>query len=159
MTLVDNYVRHIKKLQEVVDAAAALFLRGWLLQMVAALPAMQMSYPDGMDCIFCKIIAGTIPSKKVYEDDRAYAFADIDPKAPVHLLIIPKKHIPSLADIDADDSPLLGHLHAIAKKLAAEQNLSNGFRTVINTGPDGGQTVSHLHMHLLGGRHMHWPPG
>jgi histidine triad (HIT) family protein len=112
-----------------------------------------------MDCLFCKIIAGTIPSKKAYEDDQAYAFADIDPKAPVHLLIVPKKHIPSLAEADADDTALLGHLHAVAKQLAAEHNLSKGYRTVMNTGSDGGQTVFHLHVHLLGGRPMHWPPG
>jgi histidine triad (HIT) family protein len=114
---------------------------------------------NAMDCLFCKIIAGTIPSKKLYEDDQAYAFADIDPKSPVHLLIVPKKHIPSLAETDAADTALLGHLHAVAKRLAAEHNLSGGYRTVINTGPDGGQTVSHLHIHLLGGRQMHWPPG
>jgi histidine triad (HIT) family protein len=112
-----------------------------------------------MDCLFCKIIAGTIPSKKVYEDDLAYAFADIDPKAPVHLLIVPKKHIASLIDIDAADTALVGRLHAIASKLAAEHHLSNGYRTVINSGADGGQTVFHLHVHLLGGRQMHWPPG
>ncbi len=112
-----------------------------------------------MDCIFCKIIAGTIPSAKAYEDDQTYAFADIDPKAPVHLLIVPKKHIPSLAEADAGDTAVLGHLHAVARKLATEHNLSAGYRTVINTGPDGGQTVSHLHVHLLGGRQMHWPPG
>lgn len=112
-----------------------------------------------MDCIFCKIIAGTIPSKKLYEDDLAYAFSDIDPKAPVHVLVVPKKHIASLAEMDVADIALTGHLHAVAKKLAAEQNLSGGYRTVINTGPDGGQTVDHLHVHLLGGRAMHWPPG
>lgn len=112
-----------------------------------------------MDCLFCKIIAGTIPSKKIYEDDQAYAFADIDPKAPVHLLIVPKKHIPSLAETDAADTALLGHLHAVAKKLAAEHTLTGGYRTVINTGLEGGQTVFHLHVHLLGGRQMHWPPG
>ncbi|QNI31205.1 histidine triad nucleotide-binding protein [Alloacidobacterium dinghuense] len=112
-----------------------------------------------MDCIFCKIIAGQIPSKKIYEDDLTYAFMDIDPKAPVHLLIVPRKHIASLAEADASDTALLGHMHAVAKKIGAEHNLSAGYRTVINTGPDGGQTVSHLHMHLLGGRQMHWPPG
>ena len=112
-----------------------------------------------MDCIFCKIIAGTIPSKKAYEDDQTYAFFDIDPKAPVHLLLVPKKHIASLADTNADDTAVIGHLHAVAQKLATEHQLDRGFRTVINTGPDGGQTVSHLHLHLLGGRQMHWPPG
>ncbi len=112
-----------------------------------------------MDCIFCKIIAGTIPSKKVYEDDLAYAFADIDPKAPVHLLIVPRKHIASLAEAETADIPLVGQLHAVAKHLAVEHNLTSGYRTVINTGDQGGQTVSHLHVHLLGGRPMHWPPG
>ena len=112
-----------------------------------------------MDCLFCKIIAGTIPSKKLYEDDQTYAFADIDPKAPVHVLIVPKKHMPSLSDMDAEDAILLGHLHLVAKQLAAEHNLSGGYRTVMNTGADGGQTVFHLHLHLMGGRQMHWPPG
>lgn len=112
-----------------------------------------------MDCIFCKIVAGTIPSKKIYEDDRIYAFADIDPKAPVHVLLVPKKHIASLAEIEDADAPLLAHLHLTASKIAAEQKLSGGYRTVINTGGDGGQTVFHLHVHLLGGRQMHWPPG
>lgn len=112
-----------------------------------------------MDCIFCKIIAGTIPSKKVYEDDQACAIVDIDPKAPVHLLVLPKKHIPSLAETDTADISLLGHLHAVAKQLATEHNLNAGYRTVINTGSNGGQTVAHLHLHLLGGRPMHWPPG
>jgi histidine triad (HIT) family protein len=112
-----------------------------------------------MDCLFCKIIAGAIPSKKAYEDDLAYAFADIDPKAPVHLLIVPKKHIKSLTEADAEDTLLIGHLHAVANKLAVEHNLSEGYRTVVNTGANGGQTVFHLHVHLLGGRQMHWPPG
>ena|SRR5215471_2708445 len=112
-----------------------------------------------MDCLFCKIIAGTIPSKKLFEDDQVYAFSDIDPKAPVHLLVVPKKHIASLEETDTADSALLGHLYVVTKKLAAEHNLSGGYRTVINTGSDGGQTVSHLHLHLLGGRQMHWPPG
>jgi histidine triad (HIT) family protein len=112
-----------------------------------------------MDCIFCKIIAGTIPSRKVYEDDHIYAFADIDPKAPVHVLFVPKKHISSLAEADAENAALIGQLHLAASRVAAEQNLTHGYRTVINTGPEGGQTVFHLHLHLLGGRQMHWPPG
>ena len=112
-----------------------------------------------MDCLFCKIAAGTIPSKKLYEDDRAFAFADVDPKAPEHFLIIPKKHIASLAHAAPEDEVLLGHLLTLAPKIAREQKISNGFRTVINSGPDGGQTVDHLHLHVLGGRQMHWPPG
>lgn len=113
------------------------------------------------DCIFCKIASGEIPAKKLYEDEDAIAFADIDPKAPVHTLIIPRKHIASLAEVE--DTPegkhLLGHLHSVANRLAQQQGLGNGYRIVINTGPDGGQTVGHLHLHLLGGRQMHWPPG
>jgi histidine triad (HIT) family protein len=112
-----------------------------------------------MDCIFCKIVAGTIPSKKLYEDELTYAFPDINPQAPVHALIIPKQHVASLADVDANSTAILGHLLEVAKKLANEQKLENGYRVVINTGPNGGQTVDHLHLHLLGGRAMHWPPG
>jgi histidine triad (HIT) family protein len=112
-----------------------------------------------MDCLFCKIAAGTVPSKKLYEDGQVFAFADIDPKAPEHFLVIPKKHISSLAQATAEDEPLLGHLLAVTPHIAREQRLGNGFRTVINNGPDGGQTVDHLHLHVLGGRQMHWPPG
>ena len=114
-----------------------------------------------MDCIFCKIASGEIPAKKLYEDEHAVAFADINPKAPVHTLIIPRRHIASLAEIGASEQEknLVGHLHGVANHLARQQNLENGYRIVINTGPDGGQTVDHLHLHLLGGRAMHWPPG
>ena len=114
-----------------------------------------------MDCIFCKIAAGQITAKKLYEDDRALAFADIDPKAPVHTLIIPKQHIGSLAEVGAseEEKALVGHLLGVANQLAREQNLANGYRIVVNIGPEGGQTVEHLHLHLLGGRQMHWPPG
>jgi histidine triad (HIT) family protein len=114
---------------------------------------------EGMDCLFCKIVAGEIPSKKLFEDEVAYAFADIAPKAPVHALIVPKKHFASLTDTGPEEKTLLGHLHLVAKDLAREHGLANGYRVVINTGDDGGQTVSHLHLHLLGGRQMHWPPG
>jgi histidine triad (HIT) family protein len=114
---------------------------------------------DDMDCIFCKIAAGTIPSKKLFEDDEVYAFADIDPKAPFHALIIPREHIESLADAAANHQALLGHMHLTAAELARTHGLTKGYRVVINTGEDGGQTVSHLHLHLLGGRAMHWPPG
>jgi histidine triad (HIT) family protein len=112
-----------------------------------------------MPCLFCKIIAGEIPSKKVFEDELTYAFRDINPQAPTHVLIVPRKHIVSLAESHAKDQELLGYLHLIAAKIAASEGLSNGFRTVINSGPDGGQTVDHLHVHLLGGRAMGWPPG
>jgi histidine triad (HIT) family protein len=111
------------------------------------------------DCLFCKIVAGAIPCKHVYEDDLCLCFEDIAPKATVHLLLIPKKHISSHAHMTEEDAPLLGHLMLTAMKVAEERGLQKGYRTVINTGPDGGQTVDHLHLHILGGRHMTWPPG
>jgi histidine triad (HIT) family protein len=103
------------------------------------------------NCLFCRIAAGQIPSSKVYEDDELLAFKDIHPAAPVHLLIIPKVHIASLADADDGHAALLGRMLALAPRLAREQGAMNGFRTVINTGPDGGQEVYHLHMHVMGG--------
>ena len=95
----------------------------------------------------------------MYEDDRSIAFHDLNPQAPTHLLIVPKQHIASLAHTSPTNVALLGHLLHVTAQLAATLGLSNGFRTVINTGPDGGQTVEHLHLHLLGSRQMHWPPG
>ncbi len=111
------------------------------------------------DCLFCKIVSGAIPSKKVYEDETSYAFSDIHPQAPTHVLLVPRKHIASLDHADAADTALLGELMATATKLAATLGLGKGYRVVINTGADGGQTVDHLHLHLLGGRAMSWPPG
>ena len=114
-----------------------------------------------MDCLFCKIVNGAIAAKKVFEDDQAIAFRDINPQAPVHILVVPKKHIGSLAEMGGtqDDGALLGHLLALVAQIARNENLGQGYRTVVNTGPEGGQTVEHLHLHLLGGRAMHWPPG
>ncbi len=111
------------------------------------------------DTIFSKIIRREIPANIVYEDDLALAFKDINPQAPVHILVIPKKPIPKLTDAESDDSALLGHLLLTAKRVAEQAGLTNGYRLVINTGEDGGQTVYHLHLHILGGRHMTWPPG
>jgi histidine triad (HIT) family protein len=111
------------------------------------------------DCLFCKIVAGAIPAKRVYEDDLCLCFADIHPQAPTHLLLISKKHIASLAHAEAGDAPLLEHLLAKAAEVARDAGLAKGYRVVINTGPDGGQTVDHLHLHVLGGRPMGWPPG
>jgi histidine triad (HIT) family protein len=112
-----------------------------------------------MDCIFCRIIDWEIPASRLYEDEQAVAFADIAPHAPVHFLVVPKKHLVSLAHVANNDAPLLGHLLSVTAELAAKQGLGKGFRTVINSGDDGGQTVAHLHIHVLGGRQMHWPPG
>ena len=112
-----------------------------------------------MDCLFCKIANGEIPANKVHEDALCIAFSDIHPQAPAHLLVIPRQHIASIAQAGKEDQALLGHLMLVAAELAAKQNLSKGFRIVMNTGDDGGQTVHHLHLHVLGGRAMHWPPG
>jgi len=112
-----------------------------------------------VDCIFCKIAAGSIPSKKVFEDDQVYAFHDIDPKAPKHILVIPKKHIVSLADAGPEDAALMGRLLLAVADIARDHGLGKGYRVVTSIGPEGGQTVEHMHLHLLGGRQMHWPPG
>ena len=108
-----------------------------------------------MDCIFCKIIAGQIPSDVVYTDDKVIAFRDISPMAPVHLLIIPREHIPTLNDINESQTSLVGHMVYVAKQLAKQQGIATkGYRVVLNCGPQGGQVVQHLHMHLLGGREL-----
>lgn len=111
------------------------------------------------DCIFCRIAAGEIPSQKVYEDDDCLVFRDIEPVAPVHLLVIPKEHISSQVHAMEEHEALLGHLMRVAAEMASKEALTNGFRVVVNTGAEGGQTVHHLHLHVLGGRQMHWPPG
>lgn len=113
-----------------------------------------------MDCLFCKIIKGEIPSKKVYEDEKVYAFHDISPAAPVHVLIIPKTHIPSANALTAENAAVVGHIFTVAAKIAADLGIAEkGYRIVNNCGEDGGQTVHHLHFHLLGGRSLQWPPG
>ena len=103
------------------------------------------------DCLFCKIAAGEIPSAKVYEDDKLLAFKDINPQAPVHILIIPKAHYESVNTLDETSAPVVGDIMLAAKKIAAEQSLNNGYRLLTNIGEDGGQTVKHLHFHLIGG--------
>lgn len=107
-----------------------------------------------MDCLFCKIINGEIPTNKVYEDDEILAFKDINPKAPVHILVIPKKHISSAKEIKEDDEALIGKIFTVINKIAKEFNLENGYRIVNNCGEDGGQEVMHLHFHLLGGKKL-----
>ena len=112
------------------------------------------------DCLFCKIISGDIPSNKVYSDESVYAFHDINPAAPTHILVIPRKHLHNVAASDSDDEALLGKLLLAANKIATQEGLAEeGFRYVINTNDNGGQTVYHLHLHILGGRQMTWPPG
>ena len=111
------------------------------------------------DCLFCKIRDGAIPAKIVAENEHALAFRDISPQAPVHVLVIPRKHIGSLAEATAADALLIGEVHLLAQQIAVTEGLANGYRTVFNTGKEGGQTVFHLHLHLLGGRGMSWPPG
>ena len=105
-----------------------------------------------MDCLFCKIIAGDIPSAKVYEDELVYAFRDINPQAPTHILVIPKTHIPSVDGVTAENSGVVAHIFEVIPKIAAQEGLKNGYRVVSNCGADAGQTVHHLHFHILGGK-------
>lgn len=111
------------------------------------------------DCLFCRIIKGEIPSKKVYEDEHTYAFEDINPQAPTHVLIVPKKHIRGLKEARGDDSELIGRCHLAAANIARQRSIEDGYRTVLNVGPRAGQSVFHLHVHLIGGRGLQWPPG
>lgn len=112
------------------------------------------------DCIFCKIAGKAIPSKMVYEDDHVFAFDDVNPQAPIHSLVIPKKHVASVQVLDEQDQALMGRLLFACTKVAQLKGLADpGYRLVVNTGRDGGQTVFHLHFHVMGGRHMAWPPG
>lgn len=111
------------------------------------------------NCIFCKIVAGAIPVERLYEDDLVIAFPDREPQAPTHLLVIPKRHLASHAQATDEDELLLGHMLSAAATIARKRDLGKGYRLVVNCGDEGGQSVAHLHLHLLGGRQMHWPPG
>ena len=111
------------------------------------------------DCLFCQIVAGEVPSDRVYEDDAVIAFRDINPRAPTHILVIPRRHVPDAQHLTDADGELLARLFGAVRTLAAEAGLESGYRVVTNVGPDAGQTVFHLHLHLLGGRSMGWPPG
>lgn len=112
------------------------------------------------DCLFCKIAAGEIPSTKVYEDDAVYAFLDIDPQAPTHIVVVPKAHIASANELTDENAAVVGRIFAVIAKIAKEQNFAEkGYRVVNNCGEDGGQTVGHLHFHVLAGRGLQWPPG
>ncbi len=112
------------------------------------------------DCVFCKIIAGEIDSDIVHSGERSIAFRDLHPQAPTHILIIPRRHVPTLEDLTPDDTPLLGEMFTVARRLAAEEGIAErGYRTVFNCREEGGQDIYHLHLHLLGGRPLAWPPG
>ncbi len=111
------------------------------------------------DCLFCKIVKGEIPSKKVYENEWVYAFLDIDPQAPFHAIVIPKEHIKSAAEINGENSFLIAKVFEAISEIAKQENLEKGFRVVNNCGEDGGQTVGHIHFHLLARRNLAWPPG
>jgi histidine triad (HIT) family protein len=110
-------------------------------------------------CVFCQIIRGEIPCKKVFEDDHTFAFEDLNPQGPTHVLIIPKKHIIGLKEASSEDAEIIGRCHLAAAKIAGDRNIENGYRTVLNVGPGAGQSVFHLHVHLVGGRKLEWPPG
>ncbi len=113
-----------------------------------------------MDCVFCKIAEKKLPSKLVYEDEFAVAFEDLNPQAPVHVLVIPRKHIPTSLDLKEEDNAIVGRLFQVANRIARQKGIAErGFRIVMNCNAEAGQTVFHLHIHLLGGRAMHWPPG
>lgn len=112
------------------------------------------------DCLFCKMIAGDIPTDVVYQDDDVFAFRDINPQAPLHVLIVPKNHIATINDLQSDHAQLIGKLFLAAKKIAADEGVSEpGYRTVMNCNAEAGQSVYHIHLHLLAGRQMSWPPG
>jgi len=110
-------------------------------------------------CLFCGIVRGEVPGRILFEDERAVAFRDINPQAPVHILVVPRQHVASLAEASAEDESLLGHLLLVGAEVARQQQIGRGFRTVINTGAEVGQSVLHIHLHILGGRGMGWPPG
>jgi histidine triad (HIT) family protein len=113
----------------------------------------------GSTCLFCRILRGEIPATQVYEDPYVLAFEDINPKAPTHVLVIPKKHFAGLKEAQTEDAELIGRCHLAAAEIARRRNIEQGYRTVINVGPGAGQSVFHLHVHLLGGRDLTWPPG
>jgi histidine triad (HIT) family protein len=121
-------------------------------------PEPAMTDPTA-NCLFCRILRAEIPAKKVYENEHVFAFEDIDPKAPTHVLVIPKKHFAGLKEAQAEDADVIGRCHLAAADIARQRKIENGYRTVLNVGPGAGQSVFHLHVHLLGGRALSWPPG
>lgn len=111
------------------------------------------------DCLFCRILRGEIPAKKVYENEHVFAFEDLHPQAPVHVLIVPRKHFDGLKEAQDADAEVIGRCHLAAAEIARQRGIEDGYRTVVNAGPGAGQSVFHLHVHLLGGRPLNWPPG
>ena len=111
------------------------------------------------DCLFCRIVRGEVPSAKVYEDEYTLAFEDLHPQGPTHVLVIPKKHIPGLKEAKSEDAELVGRCHLAAAEIARQRSIEDGYRTVLNVGPRAGQSVFHMHVHLIGGRTLQWPPG
>jgi histidine triad (HIT) family protein len=111
------------------------------------------------NCLFCRILRSEIPAKKVYENEHVLAFEDVDPKAPTHVLVVPKKHFAGLKEAQAEDAEVIGRCHLAAAEIARQRNIEQGYRTVLNVGPGAGQSGFHLHVHLLGGRSLGWPPG
>ncbi len=111
------------------------------------------------DCLFCRIIRGEIPTRKVYEDEHTFAFEDLHPQAPTHVLVVPKQHIRGLKEGSEADAEVIGRCHLAAAAIARQRNIEDGYRTVVNVGPQAGQSIFHLHVHLLGGRSLRWPPG
>jgi histidine triad (HIT) family protein len=111
------------------------------------------------DCLFCRIVKGEMPAKKVYEDEHTFAFEDINPQGPTHVLVVPKKHIRGLKEAVAEEAETIGRCHLVAAEIARERGIEDGYRTVLNVGPGAGQSVFHLHVHLIGGRNLRWPPG
>ncbi len=118
-----------------------------------------MTQDPTADCLFCRILRGEIPAKKVFENDDVYAFEDIQPQAPTHVLVIPKKHLAGLKEAQEEDAGVIGQCHLAAAEIARQRQIEHGYRTVLNVGPGAGQSVFHLHVHLLGGRPLAWPPG
>ncbi len=111
------------------------------------------------ECLFCRILRKEMSSKSVYEDEHIYAFEDINPQGPTHVLVVPKKHIRGLREATAEDAEIIGRCHLVAAEIARQRRIEDGYRTVLNVGPRAGQSVFHLHVHLIGGRPLHWPPG
>ena len=114
---------------------------------------------DTANCLFCRILRGQIPAKKVFENEHVFAFEDVNPQAPTHVLVIPKKHFAGLKEAQAGDAEIIGRCYLAAAEIARQRKIEQGYRTVLNVGPGAGQSVFHLHVHLLGGRHLSWPPG